>query len=330
MPSQKGFSVILIIVISVILIGSIAAVFYFVRGPATQQQPYTVASPDSSVTSYVVPEYYMYTHPAKGFTFDYPSKWTLKTTEEGDISGHSTDFSQNDKKMMNLTIIDSPLDSVKVTYPRATEISVDNKKGLKEGNKILIPLGSADSSVALMTFEDSQYIDHIISTFKFSEQTKIDDPEHWPVYEDKVNGFSFPYPSIFRIEPNSSGVKVFYDNSLASGFEPLIPPKLALEIIATKTTEIADVYAERIIKKRMVDLGLPDGPVITGDQVDFIPMYKTGIASKDSPYISVGNYFVNVNDSVIEIIAYFPNTETLKLNNMNILQYIVYKFKFKK
>jgi len=211
----------------------------------------------------------------------------------------------------------------------AVEVTLENKKGLKQGSNLLVPLGSGNTSVALMTFENPDDMNHIISTLKFTEIAKIDDIQHWPIYEDKQSGFTFPYPPVFKTEPYQSssgdkGVRVIYDNPAAPGIPPLVPAKIVLEATVVKTPLKADAYAQELLKSSEVS-----APGIVSESIGSRDAFKAFIpASKSNPLQTVGYYFTNLNNSVLEIKAYYPNTESLKLNGTNILDSIVYKFKF--
>ncbi len=343
MPSQKGFSPVILILGLLLISGLLAGAFFLGRNISDKSnvdQKNAVASAEPGVVAYVPPPYLEFTHPAKGFSFEYPSGWIYKN-EPGDVSWHSTDFylytdgdpsnSETEVEVMNLTIIDSPLQIVKGSYPQASNIQMDSKTGLRDGNKVLIPLGTSDSSVALLTFENKEHIDHIISTIKFSEQAKIDDPESWTLYEDQINRFSFKYPQIFKLEKTNNGVKLYYDHPSAAGMGAAIPAKLVFEVNAVQTSEKADVYAERITRQRLQDFGLNEPCcVVSSQQIDFLPAQTTGISPDKTSREAVSYYFVDLNNKVIEIIAYYPNAKSLNINQTNVLDYIVYRIKFKK
>lgn len=336
MPSQKGFSVVILIVGVAIIAALLFAAFFF--GRITSKKENSKNSPNTStVAEYTPPAYLVYMHPSKGFSFEYPSKWIVKN-ETGDIYAHATDFFVGDNKVMNLTIIDSPFQTVIASYPQATEIVIGSKRGLRSDSKIFVPLGSFDTSTALFEFANTTDIDHVLSTLKFSEQSSIDDPATWPIYEDKVNGFSFPYPPIFKVEPDNkvsvpvaSRINLIYDNPAASGIEPRIPAKIVMEVNLIKTTQKADIYAQEALDEILKNPSYSNSdPGVAADQLGFKKAYRFLIAPKDKPTQTVGYYFLDLENSVLEIIAYYPNTETLKLNNNNILNSVIYKFKLQK
>lgn len=348
MPSQKGFSlpVIILSVIFLVLIG--IAIFFLNRNfDISIGLDHFIIIKKFKLGGYykTKAEFQEFTHPSKGFTFEYPLNWRIKY-QVGDISGHAIDFylCSDDycsnpnlgNKIMNVTIIDSPLEVVKTSYPDAVEIMISDKKGLKDGNIILVPLGSKGSSVAKLEFTDPKDSDHIISTIKFSSQASLDDPGSWPVYEDKISGFSFPYPPIFRVdkyqdESGAQGVRLFYDNPSAAGISPIVPPNIVLDAKVIPINEDASLYADKIRSQLLSNNNFSDYIIFApitypiGDKMS----YKVDIKPKNNSNEETILYqFSNINDKVIEIRADYINTKDLMLNNFNVMQYIVYKFKF--
>ncbi len=279
--------------------------------------------------------YLEYTHPDKGFSFEYPSTW-LPQNEIGDVYAHTVDFIEGDKIMMNLEIINSPFIEVLSTYPDATEIVVGDKKGLKDGLKIVIPLGLNKSAAVLLEFQDLKDQEHILSTFQFGDQSAIDEVAQWPIYENKKYGFSFSYPSLFKIEESTDRdsspiIKVIYDK--APGLAPVIPQKVVLEAKVVKTSENAALYAESFIKNLKSDPNYKDFTFtgVQADQINFNEVYKVYAGPKNSsPYDTIAYYFINLKGAVLEAKFYYPNTINLKVNNGNIMDQIIYKIKLQK
>jgi hypothetical protein len=258
-------------------------------------------------------------------------------TNDNITDDYLTDFTKGSIKMLELKLFDTPWDQLKASYSGLTEVSIDGRKGFKTGSSLLVPLGLLNTSTALFEFKNSEDMVHVIDTLKFGELSKVDPPEYWSVYKDEENGFSFPYASLFKLEKftddlGNQGVRLIYDFQTASGFESVIPPKIALEARIIKTSsEKADVYASNLNVRLQKD-PLYANYIFNGvgaDSINFKPGNKISITARNFPNEKIIFYeIIDVKGGFLEIKGNYYNTRTLSISpTINILDSTIYKMK---
>ncbi len=166
----------------------------------------------------------------------------------------------------------------------------------------------------------------------FKLPPKISEPENWPVYTDNEAGFSFPYPDVFRVEsivesPDKRIVNVIYNNPYPRDLAPEIPPDKILEITVFKSSEMADVYANKVIE---ADLKNPEvillDPGVVLESISSTPDYKAFLRTKKYSGQDIRYDFLNHKGNLIQIKTFIPNA-TAAMGNSEQYNYMIYRMK---